>query len=412
MKIDELKNKKILILGFGREGRDTFSFLKKLGFRMEIGISDKRDLKIKNAHFGKNYLRAVKDYDIIVKTPGIPLKSLSPYLKKSSKVTSQTDIFFDNFQGRIIGVTGTKGKSTTSSLIYAILKEAGIKACLAGNIGKPVLDFLFKKDCVFVYELSSHQLCNLKKSPNIAVFLNIYPDHLDYYKSFNEYVSSKKSITKYQTEKDYLIYNIEDPIVKKIAKKSKAKKIPIKGEYYDLNINAAKETAKIFNIPERIVSKAIKNFKFLEHRLEFAGKFKGIDFYNDSMSTIPQTTIFALNFFGDKVQTLILGGSDKNLDFKGLNKRIDNSGIKTLILFPQTGKKIWKGIQSKKRFQHFFVDDMSEAVKLCYLHTDKGKICLLSPGCASFTGFKDYRERGDLFKREVLRFKNRKKELL
>ena len=123
MKINELKNKKILILGFGKEGQDTFAFLKKLGFKMEIGISDKRDLKMKNVHSGKDYLKAIKNYDIIIKTPGIPLKSISPYLKKSSKVTSQTNIFFNNFQGRIIGVTGTKGKSTTSSLIYAILKK-------------------------------------------------------------------------------------------------------------------------------------------------------------------------------------------------------------------------------------------------------------------------------------------------
>ena len=304
MLINGLENKKILILGFGREGRDTFKFLRKLFPKKKIGIADQK--------FDKNYLKKLDGYDVIIKTPGIPFKILPKAVL--GKITTQTEIFFENPPGTIIGVTGTKGKSTTASFIYQTLKKAGLKAYLIGNIGQPVLSFLKKADSqsVFVYELSAHQLFHLKKSPHIAVLLNIYPEHLDYYRSFKEYAQAKANITKFQTEKDWLIYNIQDPLVKKISRKSKAQKIPIRGKYYELDMAAAKAVAKIFKIPE------LKKFKFLPHRLEFVGKFKSISFYNDSLSTIPETTMEALDFLGEKVQTLILGGFDRGLNFKKL----------------------------------------------------------------------------------------------
>jgi UDP-N-acetylmuramoylalanine--D-glutamate ligase len=193
--LEELKDKKILILGFGREGRDNFRFLRKLFPKKIIGIGDRSEKikdqksKIKNLlngdkkikwHLGENYIKALKKYDVIIKSPGIPFKILPKTALR--KITSQTEIFFENCPGKIVGITGTKGKSTTAALIYKILKTGGLKAHLVGNIGKPVLNLLFTatpKD-VYVYELSSHQLYNLKKSPQIAVFLNIYPEHLDY----------------------------------------------------------------------------------------------------------------------------------------------------------------------------------------------------------------------------------------
>ena len=386
MIFNELKNKKILILGFGREGQDTFRFLKKL--------FPKKVFKIADQKFDKNYLKKLKGYDLIIKSPGIPFKILpKPCLKK---ITSQTKIFFDNCPGKIIGVTGTKGKSTTAFWIYQVLKNRGVKAHLVGNIGKPVLLSLLKakKDDVFVYELSSHQLYNLKKSPHIAVLLNIYHEHLDYYRNFGEYIRAKANITKYQVKKDYLIYNVRDPLVRKIAHKSKAKKMPIRGKYYELNRAAAKEIAKIFKVP------MLKKFVFLPHRLELLGKFKGVEFYNDSLSTIPETTCEALDFLGNKVQTLILGGFDRGLSFKKLGQRIKKSKVKTLILFPDTGRRIWQEIKSQK-INHFFVKDMKTAVRLAFRHTAQGKICLLSPASPSFGLFKDYEERGNLFKKFV-----------
>ena len=410
MNLNKLKDKKILILGFGREGRNTFLFLRKLFPKKILGIADKSEKiekpdKNVRLYLGKNYLEAIKNYDVVLKSPGIPFKILPKSALK--KITTQTEIFLENCPGKIIGITGTKGKSTTASMIYQILKRGGVKVHLIGNIGKPVLNLLFSatpKD-IYVYELSSHQLYNLKKSPQIAVFLNIYPEHLDYYRNFKEYVQAKANITRYQTKTDFLIYNSKNKLVKEIAKKSKAQKIPIKGEYYELNKEAAKAVAKIFKIPEKVIRKVIKKFKPLPHRLELVGTFKGITFYNDALATIPEATIQAIETLGNKVETIMLGGFERNVSFKNLAKKVLESKIKTVILFPTTGEKIWKEILKLARGRevpkHFFVDSMAKAVKLAYQYTKKGRICLLSTASPSFSIFKDYKEKGNLFKKYV-----------
>lgn len=392
MKIEELRDKKIIILGFGREGRDTLLFLRKLFPKKKIGIADQK--------FDKDYLKKLKDYDIIIKSPGIPAKILPKFRRAGHKITSQTEIFFDNYPGQIVGITGTKGKSTTASLIYDILKAGGLKAHLIGNIGKPVLNLLFstKPDDIYVYELSSFQLTNLKKSPHVAVLLNIYQEHLDYYRNFKEYVVAKANITLHQSKKDYLIYNSGNKLVRKIAEKSRAKKIKIKGDYYDLDRNAARAVGEIFKVPEEKIEKAIKDFKPLPHRLESVGTFRGITFYDDAIATIPEATILALNKLGDKVETIFLGGFDRGIDYKSLAKRILQSKIKNVILFPTSGQRIWQEIG---RGRHFFVKDMREAVRLTYKYTNKGKIALLSCASPSFGLFKDYEERGNLFKKFV-----------
>ncbi len=414
MKLEQLADKKILILGLGKEGKDTFKFLRKLFPERILGVGDKneklaRQDKKTKWHLGDDYLKALKQYDVIIKSPGISLKTIKPFITKRQKITSQTEIFFDNCPGIIVGITATKGKSTTTSLIYEILKQSGLKAHLVGNIGKPVLNLLSsatKKD-IYVYELSSHQLFNLRKSPQIAVFLNVFPEHLDYYKSFKEYVEAKANITKHQTKRDFLVYNSSSKLVRDIAKKSKAKKIPIKGEYYELNRTAAREVGKIFKVPGQKITKAIRSFKSLPHRLELVGTFKGITFYNDALSTIPETTIYALDFLGNNVQTIILGGFDRGLDFKNLAEKVLKSKIDNVILFPTTGQRIWQEIiklGKEKLPKHFFADNMLEAVKISYQQTKKGKICLLSTASPSFSIFKDYKEKGNLFKKYVKQY--------
>jgi UDP-N-acetylmuramoyl-L-alanine---L-glutamate ligase len=412
MKIEELRDKRILLLGFGREGRDTFAFLRKKFPKKIIGIADKsknvglaEDGKHSKFFLGKNYLNALDNYDVIIKSPGIPFNIFSKSSLK--KIITQTDIFFANCPGTIVGITGTKGKSTTTSLIYQIIKTAEKRAYLIGNIGKPVLAYLAKAKSsdIFTYELSSHQLYGLKKSPHIAVLLNIFPEHLDYYKNISEYANAKANITLHQGKTDYLIYNKNDALVKKITKKSKAKKIAISGQYYDLDKNAARAVAKILKISATIAEKGIKNFKPLPHRLELVGTYKSISFYDDALSTIPETCIFAIKALGKNVQTVILGGYDRNISFKNLAKEIiGNKNIKNLIFFPTTGKKIWeeiKKIGKNLNLNPFFVDNMNDAVKIAYKNTSKGKICLLSTASTSFSIFKDYREKGNLFKKFV-----------
>ncbi|MDO8424389.1 MAG: Mur ligase family protein [bacterium] len=408
MRLEELKTKSILILGFGREGRDTFLFLRKLFPNKTLGIADREYCEIHyrntKTYFGKDYLEATKAYDVVIKSPGIPYKIMPRETLK--KIITQTDIFFSNCPGTIIGITGTKGKSTTTSLIYRVLKEGGLKTHLIGNIGKPVLSFLFsgKPNDVYAYELSSHQLFNLEKSPHIAVFLNIYPEHLDYYRSFDEYAKAKANITLHQKENDYLIFNSQDRLVNKFSQKSKAEKIPITGKYYELDRNAARAVGKIFRIPSRTVLKAIKEFKGLPHRLELVGMFKGITFYNDALSTIPETAIAAIDILGDKLETIFLGGYDRGLEFKSLAERVLKSKIRSVILFPTTGGKIWEEIekrQRQKKIQGFFADNMKDAVKLAYRHTRKGKIAVLSCASTSFSLFHDYEEKGNLFKKYV-----------
>jgi len=430
--LNDLKNKKVLILGLGKEGKSSFNFLRKLFPKKVIGIADqnpkvlshyfcsginlKKDKKVK-LHLGKNYLKALKNYDLIIKSAGIPIHL--PEIEKAfrdNKITSQTKIFFEHCPGMIIGVTGTKGKSTTASLIYHILKacpERSRRAHLVGNIGKPVLNLLFSatpKD-IYVYELSSHQLYNLKRSPQIAVLLNVYPEHLDYYRSFKEYISAKANITRYQTKKDYLIFNSGDKIVREIAKKSKARKISFQGKNYTQDLEAAKKVAKIFKILEKTIRKAMKEFKPLPHRLELVGTFKGITFYNDALSTIPETTIAAMEKLGNRVETIMLGGFERNLNFKNLAKEILKSKIKNIILFPTTGKRIWGSIQRALRQKHmashiepFFVDNMKQAVKTAYENTGREKICLLSTASPSFSIFRDYKEKGGLFKKYVKQY--------
>jgi len=359
---------------------------------------------------------------LIIKTPGINIRSIKPFLKKKVEIISQTDIFFKYCPGKIIGVTGTKGKGTTCSLIYEILKKSGFNAYLIGNIGQAVFQTLLKAktDDIFIYELSCHQLQNLKKSPYIAVFLNLYPDHLDYYQNLKEYYQTKESIFKYQTKKDYLIFNPKQKILREIIKKSQAQKIPIKNINVKkikkdipqnlnlLDLEASILVAKILKISEKNIIQVVKSFKSLEHRLEFVGKYKDIKFYNDSFATIPEATIFAMEILGKDVKTLILGGSKKGeIDFSNLAQEILKKKIENLIFFPLTGENIWQVIQfialaqGKKLPKHFWANNMNEAVKIAYQHTKKGNICLLSPACASFSIFKNYKERGNLFKKYV-----------
>jgi UDP-N-acetylmuramoylalanine--D-glutamate ligase len=461
MKLSEFQDQSVLILGLGEEGRSSLRYLRAAFPDKTFGVADQMPLEklgdktqelIRQdprlqLHLGPGYLSSCAAYDVIVKSPGIPviLPEYKEAVRAGKIITSQTALFFDNFPGMVIGITGTKGKSTTASLIHAILKRTFPDTHLAGNIGVPALDLLpqIGPQSKVVYELSSHQLEGLRQSPHIAVLLNIVPEHLDYYESFEQYVEAKANITRYQTAQDFLVYDADHEISRRIALSSLARKVacslerpkrngcfvyeqwifyrtpwheqeavvelndvPLLGTFNLLNVAAAVAVGMLLGVPKDEIADAVHRFKPLEHRLELVGTYGGVTYYNDSIATVPEATMAALDTLLGKVETVLLGGTDRGLDFSGLAKKLLWSEVKTLILFPTTGARIWQAVcqqdaNAASRIQHFFVDSMGEAVKLAKQHTSPGMICLLSPASPSFGLFRDYRERGERFKRLV-----------
>ncbi|MDO8340437.1 MAG: UDP-N-acetylmuramoyl-L-alanine--D-glutamate ligase, partial [Candidatus Woesebacteria bacterium] len=323
-------NKKVAIIGYGLEGQDVEKFLK----------SKEAKVTILDQKFDKNYLSNLEKFDLIVRSPGVyPYKKeLIKASKNGIRITTPTHIFLDEFNGKVIAVTGTKGKGTTSTLIYEILKKAKFDVFLGGNIGKPLLELLskLKSSSYVVMEISSFQLIDLPVSPDIAVILNITLDHLDWHENKEEYIEAKKNIVKYQKTSDWAIINKEYKVSSSFARETKAnimyfskktlknefkKDLTLRGEHNLENIAAAVSVSKVLNIDEKIILKVVRRFKGLEHRLEFVRKLKGIKFYNDSFATGPQSTIAAINSFTED-ETLILGGSDKGLDYLELGKII------------------------------------------------------------------------------------------
>lgn len=449
-------DKKILILGLGREGESSYRFFRKLWPKKIIALADQteknqlndswqkiiKEDKYLDFYGGSDYLNHLLDYQIIVKSPGISfrLKKIKEALEREVVFTSQTEICLHSARERIIGVTGTKGKTTTSSLIHHLIKDYQ-SSTLIGNMGIPAFSFWQNgkaPDGWLVYEMSSHQLDRIKESPHIAVLLNLGIDHLDYFENTQEYYQSKKNIFQYQRPNDYLIYNCEDEKINELVKASPAQKIPFSFKktsgsfcYWDhdqlycrindnqkpevifdkqsvapitpilaKNIIPAVVVAKLIGISNKSILSQIKTFKMPHYRLEFVGKYKGITFYNDSAATIPEATIAALYSLGNQIDTLIVGGSDKGSSFEELIKSIIEHQIQNLIVFPTTGLKIAKLIKTQNKFLKLRIEEaknMEEAVRLSYMLTEPGKICLLSPASASFTIFNNYEERGELF---------------
>jgi len=409
MKIEELKNyKKILILGYGKEGQATERFLRKFVPLTELGIADKKD--------SANYLDEQEKYDLIIRSPGIPKKLITrPY-------TTASNIFLANIDNVVIGVTGTKGKSTTVSLIYSILKEAGKKAFLIGNIGKPMLDEMLKpigKEDIFVCEFSSYQLDDIKYSPHISVVLDLFPEHMNYHGDVQNYYNAKKNIIAQVAADDYFIYNPKFTDLKSWADNSHCKNIPFEqnilirdedipliGNHNKENIKAAITVAHLLDIDNNTIVKAIKEFKPLPHRLELIGKFKEIIFYDDAISTTPQSTILAIESLKN-VGTIFLGGTDRGYDFNKMVEVIIEYKIPNIVLFPESGDVISKIIKSKKaEYLHIFnTKSMEEAVKFAYEHTPKNKICLLSNASPSYSLWKNFEEKGDLFRSFVKKYK-------
>lgn len=404
MKIEDLKKyKKVLILRYGIEGRSIEAFLKKNFPKMKLGLGEEKD--------EIEHLKRQIDYEMMIKTPGVNKRVVGiPY-------TTPTNIYFANAKATILGITGTKGKSTTTSLIYEMLKAGGYDARLLGNIGFPMIDALdlpVNNKTVHVLELSSFQLDDIKHSPHISVILNLFPEHMDYHGSFESYKEAKKNILKHAKSSDYFVYNPLYPELVELANKTIAKPIPfadklpfktdsisLLGEHNLENIKAAVAVAKIMKVEDKAIEKAVKNFKPLPHRLEFVGEFKGIKFYDDAISTTPESTIQGIRALPN-IKTIFLGGLDRGYDFKKLAVKIIDRGIGSIVLFPDSGKKIGEELlKFGVKLNILETRDMEEAVKFAYKNTPKGSICLLSCASPSYSIWKNFEEKGDLFKKFV-----------
>ena len=421
--IEFLRGKSILILGFGREGRSSLEFIRQNLPEATVAIADQTEITddvVKNTTVisGENYLDACKNYDIILKAPGVIIKDALDDATKA-KITSQTDLFMRVYHRQVIGVTGTKGKSTTSSLIHHVLKTAGFDTQLVGNIGKPCFDVInqISDKTVIVFELSAHQLEFIQASPYIAVLLNLYEEHLDHYVSAEAYYNAKKNIYRYQSANDLLIYGdifqhaTEAEIAAIPSMKidiTKTEIVPrdqirtqLIGEHNQLNIQVAAAIAYAFKINGEVFKQAVASFQPLPHRLEYVGTFHDIKFYNDSIATAQEAVINAIKALGD-VDTIILGGMDRGLDYHPLVNFIRGTNIRNVILLPATAERFRAIFAEDKYLQGLFpVANMREAVEQAYKLTTPSKSCLLSPAAASYGFYKNFEERGDDYKNLV-----------
>lgn len=452
MNLEYLKNKQVAVLGYGTEGKAVTKYLLKHGIKPVLfdetpwnqwDISEQEAIKKLNINFifGNDAFKELYAIDVAFRSPGI---QKSKILKHNSKIelTSQTKFFFEHCPAKIIGVTGTKGKGTTCSLIYEILNQNTIvnnlksTNYLTGNIGQiQPLDFFddLNSNDTIIFELSSFQLQDLTISPNIAVVLMVTEEHLDYHSSAEEYIEAKASIVKYQSSTDIVIYNSDFPNSESIAKKSPGKKfsysrltentdcfinnntlkipsdklqipldnIKLKGKHNLENICAAVLTCQTLKVNKAIIQSVINNFYGLEHRLEFVAEVNNIKFYNDSFSTTPETAIAAIESFKEP-EILILGGSSKNSNFTNLAETINKSNnIKSIIIIGQEAENIKNLIKRNDILIQVGASSMRDIFKQVKSVVETGDIVLLSPACASFGMFKNYKDRGNQFKQEV-----------
>jgi len=428
---EKYRNKKIAVLGaYGIEGEATQKYL--LAHNLRFDVLDKKD--------DPDYLEKVGNYEVVFRTPGISM--LLPQLvdaeSSGTVFTSQVEEFFDLCPCKIIGVTGTKGKGTTSTLIHDILLAAGKDVYLGGNIGNPSFSFLdeLTASSLVVLELSSFQLQPLERSPEVAVLLNVTSEHLDYHKNTQEYREAKANIVKYQGKDDFAIVNADYPVPAELTELIKSRKLffsrhkrvdgcyiseedmivlehqgqketlasvsemKLRGRHNLENITAASLAASVVGVPAEVISKVVKNFCGLEHRLELVREVNSVHYYDDSFSTVPETAIAALDSFLEPI-ILIAGGSSKNSDYTELGKKIADSRLRTLILIGETAAEIKEAIGSVDFPIVEGLTNMEQIVASAREAAKAGDVVLLSPACASRDMFANYKDRGDQFKAAV-----------
>lgn len=446
---DFIKNKKIAVVGIGISNRPLINFLLELGAQItafdkktkdEIGdaVNEFNQKGVKLV-LGENYLDFLEGYEVIFKTPSMRIDS--PALIKAQQsgayITSEMEEFVKYCPAKIIGVTGSDGKTTTTTLIYNILKEEGYKTWVGGNIGTPLftrIRDISEKDRV-VLELSSFQLMTMDVSPQISIITNLSPNHLDIHKDMEEYISAKKNIYRFQNKDDLLVINRDNYITAAMLNESKGKVMEFSTKY-KINNGAYFKDGKLYVLQkfvcnkEDIVIKGMHNvenflgafcatandasiesmkkvattFSGVEHRCEFVKEINGVKYYNDSIASSPTRTLASLRSFEKKV-ILIAGGYDKNIPFGPLAKE-GLSMIKKLILLGSTKDKIEETfiqIMNKRKvyIPIIKVNTLEEAINIAKNEADDGDVVTLSPSCASFDMFPNFEVRGNRFKEIV-----------
>ena len=449
-----IKGKKVAIIGIGVSNIPLLDYFQNLGAK--VTVFDKRDIenidktiieKISNycmgMSFGNDYLSKLKNFDIIFRSPSCmpTIAELVEEQNRGAIITTEIEMLMKLTPATVIGVTGSDGKTTTTSLIYEIIKEKGYKCFLGGNIGIPLFTKVneMTPDDIVVLELSSFQLMDMDVSPNICVITNVTPNHLDIHKCYDEYIEAKSNIFKYQNRNNILVLNFDNDITRNFAKDAEgkviffsskeklengiiyddgiikscedgirrhiinSKNVHLRGIHNMENICAAiAATSSLVDVETQI--KAISNFTGVEHRIEFIREIDGIKWYNDSIASSPTRTIAGLNSFEEKI-VLIAGGYDKHLDYTPIAKPIIEH-VGTLILLGATSKKIFSAVNAELEAQNKTMDiyqceNLEQTVETAYKVAKKGEIVLFSPASASFDMFKNFADRGNKFKELV-----------
>ena len=433
--INKLRNySNIAILGFGKEGMSTYNFIRRYDESIKLTIVDGKEIDVSNLSTSYKKYNGVdtdlEEFDLIIKSPGIPIIGFRKEIV--SKMYSQMELLLEFYRKNVIGVTGTKGKSTTVSLLYNVFKDQTDKVCLVGNIGVPVLDKIEEfNDSIIIAEMSSHQLETVDFSPHIGVILNLYSDHLDHAGTVENYHNSKMNIVRYQDNDDYAIYDADNYYLsKQDFNKIKSNKLTVstnKGTIYldddkiylndqfllnknDIKTNLIGEhnlknimfvilISQLYKLDLNKVLESIKKFKPLSHRMEYVGKYNDINFYDDAIATIPDATINAVKALKN-VDTLIFGGMDRHIDYNLLIEYLNTGVVRNLICMPTTGYMVADRLTNKD-INIYKIESLEEAVKLAKEVTKKEKICLMSPAAASYEYYKNFEEKGNAYQEFV-----------
>ena len=450
-----IKGKDVAIIGIGVSNIPLIEYLHSL--EANVSLFDRKNKeeidyeiirKIEEYGFklylGKDSMKNLKGFTMIFRSPSCrpDRPELIKEIENGAIVTTEIEMLIKLCPGTVIGITGSDGKTTTTNLIYEILKKEGYNCYLGGNIGIPLFTKLdkMKPQDMIILELSSFQLMDMEVSPHISVITNISPNHLDIHKSYDEYIEAKKNIFKYQNENDILVLNYDNEITKNLGNEAKGKviyfsrkeklengvicdngiiklakdnvrrhilntkNIILRGEHNFENVcTAISATLSLTKIENQI--EAIKNFKGVEHRLEFVREINGVKWFNDSIGTSPTRTIAGLNSFSEKI-VLIAGGYDKHLDYTPIAKPIIEN-VNKLILMGATATKIEESVRKELKIENkdlpiYNCKTLAETVEKAYEVANQGEIVLFSPASASFDLFKNFEERGNQFKKLVM----------